>query len=353
MNKRFAIKIIILLIVACFVYGSRIYFDTFNIFHWKNIRFIEATPNRNFIKTKYILNEPAKFNAFLFGSSRIGPMPPDFLPKEYKGEKLSWYNMTYPTGIPKENLETVKTFLKNNVKIKVAIVQFDDIALQVSPEEHKNTHFCMPYQIYEKNKILFYLNFLKIKTDSSIVKQVIAYDKTQHKTDSKNFYSYGIYDIEMDNTSILTPEKEKDHKRYNSYDIQAFSEKNSYKDIEELVELCNENNIELILITTPLYKTAYNIAVDNGYLNFLRDVAQNCVFYNFSSINKYTTDYKYYFESIHYRPALGLIIEKMLFGSEEEKEQIRKDAGDKLWGIKVNSDNVDFVIQELKKQIPD
>ena len=31
-----------------------IHYDTFNIFHWNNIRFTSAEPNKNFVKTKEI-----------------------------------------------------------------------------------------------------------------------------------------------------------------------------------------------------------------------------------------------------------------------------------------------------------
>ena len=52
-----------------------------------------------------------------------------------------------------------------------------------------------------------------------------------------------------------------------------------------------------------------------------------------------------------YRPALGLLIGKMIFGTEEEKAEIRKNAGDELWGIKVNAQNVGELISHLRRQI--
>ena len=40
-----------------------------------------------------------------------------------------------------------------------------------------------------------------------------------------------------------------------------------------------------------------------------------------------------------------------IFGSEEDREQIRRDAGDELFGVKVNAQNIDAVIEGLEKQI--
>ena len=131
----------------------------------------------------------------------------------------------------------------------------------------------------------------------------------------------------------------------------GYTQKNVQDDIATITEFCREHDIKLILFTNPIYETTYKDAVDCGYFDFLRKVSEKCEFYNFSSLNNFTTDPRYYFESSHYRPALGLLVEKMLFGTEEEREQIRAEAGDELWGVKVNAGNVDVVISELQKQI--
>ena len=46
-----------------------------------------------------------------------------------------------------------------------------------------------------------------------------------------------------------------------------------------------------------------------------------------------------------------MIVEKVLFGTEDEQNEIRKEARDELFGIKVNSENINFVISELEKQL--
>ena len=112
-----------------------IHYDTFNIFHWNNIRFTSAEPNKNFVKTKYIIRNPNKFNAYILGSSRIGNIPPALLPSQKDGKKLHWYNMTYSEGLPSEHLLTLETFLKNGVSIDMVILGFDNIAMYSSIEE--------------------------------------------------------------------------------------------------------------------------------------------------------------------------------------------------------------------------
>lgn len=349
MFKKFILRCSVLVIILLFSICPTYYQDTFNVFHWNNIRFTSAEPNKNFVKTKYIISNPHKFNAFIFGSSRVGNLPKNQLPKEYEKNSLRWYNMTYSEGTPGENYMTVKTFIENGVDIKFLIIGFDNIYMYSKKiEDHKKQLMRIPYQSYIENKLNFYLKYLKEPINTSIFKEILSYDNQLHLTDSFLFYDYGTENHISDFSLTDNPKKEK----YKSaHEKGKYTEKNSFKEIKDLSEICKEHNIKLILFTNPLYESTYKDAVEEGYLDLLKCIAQNYEFYNFSSLNSFTTNPAYYFESSHYRPALGLIIEKMLFGIPEEKEQIRKEANDTLWGTKLNSENVDFVIQELEKQV--
>ncbi|MDD6487398.1 MAG: hypothetical protein PUF61_10675 [Spirochaetales bacterium] len=351
--KRFIIKIISLSFIITallLIYAlPQLYYDTFNVFHWKNRRFIQKDePNKNFIKTKYILSNPSKFNSFIFGSSRVQSIPPTKLPKQSNKTQLHWYNMSYPEGIPAEHLMTIKTFLENGVEIKMILLGFDNISMFASISEHEKKLMQIPYQIYEKNKYHFYKPYLLEHPPLYIMKEVHNYNKNSNLDKTKIFYDIGIEKYHLDFSLTQNPNME--YFEYNHFKTE-YTQKNAHNDIAELVHFCKKEGIELILFTNPIYETTYKDAVEQGYFDFLRKVAQNCEFYNFSSLNNFTTNPAYYFEWSHYRPALGLIIEKMLFGTEEEKAEIRKEADDEVWGIKINSENIDYVIQKLQEQL--
>ena len=324
----------------------RMHYDTFNVFHWKNIRFTSAEPNKNFIKTQYVINNPKKFNAFVFGSSRVFYIPPDALPKEADGKPLRWYNMTHSEGIPAEHLMTIRTFLANGVDIDMILLGFDNIAMYASVGQHERQLLRMPFQVYEKNAFRFYVPYLKNKTARSIVKEVSRYNAAEKKTETERFYGWGGSASDF----VLT-ENPKMERYVSSHEGNEFAQKDAYKDIAAIAELCRENDIALVLFTSPLYETTYRDAAENGYFDFLRSVVQKCEFYNFSSLNNYITNPQYYFESSHYRPALGLLVEKVLFGTDEEREEIRREAGDALWGAKVNAGNVEEIIAYLQGQL--
>ncbi|MBR3543631.1 MAG: hypothetical protein IKN82_08060 [Treponema sp.] len=323
------------------------HYDTFNVFHWKKIRFLNTEPNQNFIKTSYIVNNPKKFNAFVFGSSRVRYLPQVGLPNKIDETELRWYNMTYSEGIPAEHVAGLKTFINANVDIKMIMAAFDNIAMYASVDIHEKQLMRMPYQVYEKNPLAFYIPYLNTETDDSIISQVLEYDPAPHEQEFIDFYNYG--GVVNDDFSLT---ENPNYERFKSMHFgQEYTQQNALDDIAEIASICKERGIKLILITNPIYETTYKDAVEHGYFDLLKYVSQKCEFYNFSSLNNYTKDPHYYFESSHYRPALGILVEKVLFGTEEEKTQIRKDAGDELWGAKVNAENVDFVIQNLRGQL--
>lgn len=344
--RKFLLRCCILISAVCFFCVFNIHYDTFNIFHWRNIRFTSAEPNKNFVKTQYIIRNPNKFNAFIFGSSRIGNIPPALLPSQVNGKNLHWYNMTYSQGLPSEQHLTLETFLKNGVSINMVILGFDDISMYSSIDDHYDQLLRMPYQGFEKNALSFLKQYLLSSPAVSIIKEINCYHSYEHEADRTSFYDFGVYQPNLNYSlgidSQIFP---------SAHSGVKYTQTDAYKDIEKVCKLCKENEIQLILLTNPIYVTTYIDSVQDGYFEFLRKVAQNCEFYNFSTLNNYCQDSRYYFEGSHYRPALGLIVEKVIFGTEDERAEIRKEADDELFGVLVNSENIDYVILELEKQV--
>lgn len=350
--KNFLLKSVVIFFVVLLVLAFRFvpsyHYDTFNVFHWKNRRFASfIDSNKNFIKTKYILNNPKKFNAFIFGSSRVGYIPSDVLPREIGETKLNWYNMTYNLGLTCENLMSLETFLKNDVDVKAVMVGFDEVDMFVPIEHHYKDLMTMQYQMYEEKGLAFYLPFLATKDDPAIVKEIKNYDYEAHKQETEDFYNYGWF-----GGPFLT-----ENPKLDEYDVSEYwktyhyTQKDAWKDLADLVDFCERNDIELILFTNPLYQKLYRHVVAEDYFDFLRNVAQKCEFYHFTTLNKYTKDARYFMDWSHYRPAMGLIITKYIFGTEDERAEIRRDAEDDLFGVKINFSNVDEIIERLNQQL--
>ena len=146
--KKFLLKILMFLVYASFWCTAYPYFmDPFNVFHAENIRPNGIMPNKNYIKMKYILNNPDKFNTFIFGSSREGALHNDRI----EGERC--YNMLYSGGIPLWHLWNIKTLYAHNIhpdKIYVA-VDYGSIRGKQAYEKQINTPMQCPWEYLQKN----------------------------------------------------------------------------------------------------------------------------------------------------------------------------------------------------------
>lgn len=329
-----------LCIVPFLIYlGTVLYVDVFNVFHRDNIRITDAARNDNYIKTRYIIDNSDKYNSFILGSSRVGNIPPQGLISNFEGEELHWYNMTYPMGCPKDNLETVKTFLENGVDIKCLVIGIDEISMYNTYENNSSELIEKQYQEYEKSPLSFWYKYIMVKPEFSILSQVISQDENDAENVSL-FYEYGV---DKRNIDISEPSKEKTMVKSLGcgYYFEERSESEPINAIKELKEICDEKGIRLIIFSSPVLESTYEEAVSKGYIEFLEDVAAVTDFYNFSGLNQYTTNMKYYFDASHYDPFVGLKIEEIIFADEHISDV-------KEFGAYITKDNASELISYLK-----
>ncbi len=97
-------------------------------------------PNQHYLKVKYILENPNKYNAFLFGSSKIGKINVANIDGDNK-----WYNMTYSMGVPEEHLTDLKLFLEAGVRVNEVIIGLDEISYIYTAADHTIDPLRKPY----------------------------------------------------------------------------------------------------------------------------------------------------------------------------------------------------------------
>lgn len=339
--KKLARKLI-LLIIPILLYLSIVYeTDTFNVFHYKNIRVTDASFNDNFVKTKNVLDHPDQFNAFILGSSRVANLPKENLPTSLNGHDLYWYNMTCAMGCPKENLETLKTFLANGIKVNAVILGIDEISMYTTYENNSQEMMLKQYQEYEKNPIKFYYSYLKLKPEFSILYQAMTQDDNDKST-AALIYDYGVYPKNCDTSVPGDPLPMA--KSLGCQDYPGKENCEALSAIEELKGLCIQNNIDLKIYTSPILQTTYEDAISHGYIDFLKDVAEITDFYNFSGRNQYTTDMRYYYDASHYIPYVGLQIEDVIFDDHKELDVTQ-------FGAYITSDNIQQLCSYLSHSV--
>ena len=73
MKKKLALKLILLgFLCVAFACGVSMLIDPYNVFHWSRARDNGVEPNKNYVKTQYVLHHPEQYDTFIFGNSRVG-----------------------------------------------------------------------------------------------------------------------------------------------------------------------------------------------------------------------------------------------------------------------------------------
>lgn len=137
--KRFLIKLLpFFLWIFLLMVVVPVTIDPYNVFHVENIRDNGVEPNKNFLKTEYVIRHPEKFDAFLFGSSRVSSIHSD------KIESYRCYNMTYSEGVPKEHLDDLRAMLENGVRPRMVMVGVDSISFMIDPRGAQGQPAALP-----------------------------------------------------------------------------------------------------------------------------------------------------------------------------------------------------------------
>ncbi|MBQ7215624.1 MAG: hypothetical protein IJS39_06535 [Synergistaceae bacterium] len=312
--------------------------DPFNVFHAEDVKPGGVYPNHNYIKMKYILKRPDRFNGcqFIFGSSRVGNINPD------KISAGNIYNMTYSEGLPAEHLANIKTFLANSIIPSKIYLGVDSLSYTASMDVHIYEPMRCPYEYLCNDPLLFYS--LYMNPASTIHALGVMFSKKSSGKKQNSLYRVGTtinYGIKVSrNWESLAPSI--GHVPLS--DIPQ-SIRNTLKDIHELSELCRISGIELVIFTNPMHHITYRASLELGYFEFLEGLAEISDFWNFSSLSDITMSNDLYLETSHFKAEVGdMIIEFMCKGRTDPELQAQG------FGLKVTRENIKEFLGTLKKQ---
>jgi len=317
--KKFFFKSFYILLLPFFVFLYSTIVDPYNVFHYKNIRNNGIEPNKNYIKTRYILDNPAYFDSYLFGSSRTAFINVANIPE------LHCYNMTYSEGVPREHRENLEVMIRKKIIPAVVLMGIDDIGCYRDPKMHHNQLMRIPYPTDAVQNDAAYYKFLikYINLDVFRSLPIIISHKGDDLTYRKQFYENGgVLDESSKQTKIDWGNIDFYSPPFHDYGID-----NVIADIQSIIDLCDRNNIKLILFTNPLHIRTYQETVKNGYIDFLSRLSGITDYYNFSGINDITVNNDNYHETSHYKAKIGNMIIDAIFNDKTDQKLLSQGFG--------------------------
>lgn len=272
-----------------------------------------STPvNERYLKTSYILDNPIKYDSFIFGSSRVGTLKGEHLEKIGK-----FYNMTFSGALPSEILEILETFILEKIEIKNIILGIDDFDFYTPPGNNENVLHKISYKKLKGDKYNF-LKYYLLKNPFNKVNYAYLFKKQKVYCDIldtgkwKNEYA----DVQIENDIEAHRNKLSNIKINKSY-INRVDK--TIKEINQIIKICENNNINLTVIYLPLYKNTY--IANKDLIDESRKELQKIISYwDMVEIKDFTDNEYYWYEESHYRPILGKIILKQIFKENFNRE---------------------------------
>lgn len=313
--------------------GYNIWLDPYGVIRG-DMQTQKTEPNQHYLKIKYCIDNPKKYNAFLFGSSRVGRID---LSKIHDGN--NWYNFTYSECVPYETLQDIRLLLHSNIDIKQIIIGLDEISYLVSHKLHNNQSMRKSYV----NKINPYIYYLFLRPSHSVYKNIL-------NADTDKFFSKGMYSV-IYKDGYFPPNKKDvfiEKKILTHYNDRIFKKPywqpyykeridEAISEIKEIKQLCDAHDVKVVFFINPIYKTTFLKAVENKFFTFLERLTIVTEYYNFSGVNNITSNPFNYYENSHYRPIVG--------------DWIIDDISRKNTKWIVNKDNISTFIKEQQIEI--
>ena len=331
MKRKLAWKLLLLGVLCGLLAGGfSILVDPYNVFHWSCARDNGVEPNKNYVKTQFVLHNVDKYDTFIFGNSRVGSIDAAKI-----GDTC--YNMYYADGLPAEHYENLKGFLEAGVPVRKVYLGVDDVACFTDPAVHDGQLIRQPYRTGEP-RIQFLMRYLNPSVTLQSLETICAPHEAEPDFQQR-LYSTGNYYLRGDLT-----DEELAREVWPYYDWHGES---ALEDIRRFRGLCDENGISLIVFVNPEYEMRFGQAIENGYLDFLRGLAQITDYYCFCGYNDVTMDKSYFQDISHYRQSVGDLMIRVMNGEEPDEELEKLLA--QGFGTYVTTQNVEEVTGRLEK----
>lgn len=291
---------------------------------------VRQEPDQHFVKMRYILSHPDRYDSFAFGSSRMAKID---LSRAGDG----WYCLSYSQGASDEWLADLKQLLAAGVPVRRLLIGLDDASFRLPPGIHEgNFDFRRPYHPYD---VPFYLQELF---------------RRPQRPDAAFIAAHGsIFDI-YGTGRVFVPERvdaaidanpaahAQDERLFSSSAYRGNHMEETLTTLKELKSLAETHGIEITFFFHPIYQTTY---MDNDAEEldaFKRQLAAITDYYDFSGLNAVTQAPQCYYESSHYRPSVGDKIVDRIYGNAPESAN--------GFGAYVTASTVDAHLAQLAAQ---
>jgi len=337
--KKFYIKLLFLLIPIISLALYNYILDPYSVLK-KDITKEVITGNYRYIKVKHVLENPNKYNSFLFGSSRA-----NYIDIE-KVRSAKFYNLFYGSSTPSQWLYDLNLLLNKNIKIQNIVLALDDFSFKLNQDKKNVDLFFKPYPTTFNESLYFYISYIFAKPNLKIFKLFVKKKKKIRWKKTSHIFTNGR--IDRPERDVYIENNKMEHISDSTFKQPFYVRGNrinkTIESISSIKNVCKKNNINLIIVINPVHKTTY-LANDITQFNlFKKKLSGITPFWDFSGLNSITSNNYYYYETSHFRHKVGNMILAKIFN-------IRNIFIPKDFGMKITRRNIDKHINQLSRQL--
>ncbi len=319
-KKWFVMFILTVLLLVAGIAGLNILVDPFGAFGDRVMKWYEYdfTKNPRVAKIAYMDQHKGEYDSFIVGSSSTSSFPVEQLDK-YMNAKF--YNL-FMYGADMYDVKQTTQYIINNYEVKNLVLNLGFInAMRYKVESDPYTG-SLHYKTEQSSQFDFYKRYL-FANPSYAVEKLRAYKNDSYLQNkykvfevSTGAYDKSVRDIENIQDTEAYLEKYPVFKNYPKDRHKLASIDELIADVSLIKELCDKNNINLLVLFPPMY----NEYVQNFSPEELKEVytrlAEITDFWDFST-NSLTSDYRFFYDSTHFRNAMGKMALAKIFDDNE------------------------------------
>lgn len=297
--------------------------DPYQIFHTSPLK-EELSLNQRFNKIEYLKYSHTKYDSFMLGNSRIGTTPPKVLEKYLPNSHF--YNLTLSTANMEDMVTHIEYLAHHYKTIKNIYMQLDyqDMLYWGHDESNYETR---------KHPDISKISYPKFYSEYLLVMPFLNFKEKISRNLSPNYEKQVIQDINGTGMWIVTGKEKAIEKNPHKYALNEPSfhlktlniwkkNTNTYKKmlkaLQKIVLLSKQNNINLILYTTPYNHAMLNCFQIDDVIQYLGDISKIHNYYFFADYNNVTLNNENYYESGHFRGKVGELIAARIFNDPQK-----------------------------------
>jgi hypothetical protein len=302
-EKKFLIAVLLSILLVIIGLGLfNFHNDRWGIYSQDSLYFVDGIqPNRFALKTWHVLENPEAYDCLLMGSSRVEMIDTNKMPG-------NCYNFTHAAGMPRNHRVALEKFIGAGIRFKSIYIGLDEASYLQDPAQGQ-----------EQN--------LRRTPSDNLLKWIVFH--SSYLLHFPQIRDWEIFNGFLPTTKnlwyVLHPEKHLAQLRKEADSFFAESEANvkrmsakqgvywgetefvdeAVADLQAIASMATEYEFDLTLFFNPLYHKTY-LEQDTIIMErFLTGVVEYSNVLDFSGLNDYTLDDRYWHEASHYTTRLG------------------------------------------------